>query len=219
MDVTVLLFLSSGLFLGWSLGANDAANVFGTAVGTRMVRFATAAAICGGDLWRRPAVVVQATTSNRVRVTPMLGINPDKVCHIIVKAREFELTRQAHHLFVTLLGAQERLEAVQAAYEDIDALNRLVMARESAGVQSQYDVLRVQIESARLDTRVETSRAAAAETASALAVLVGISDWHPRASGTLRIGNVDADPDSLWERAENEHPLRSEEHTSELQSH
>ena len=46
MDVAVLFFLSSGLFLGWSLGANDAANVFGTAVGTRMVRFATAAAIC-----------------------------------------------------------------------------------------------------------------------------------------------------------------------------
>jgi len=46
MDVAVLFFLSSGLFLGWSLGANDAANVFGTAVGTRMVRFGTAAVIC-----------------------------------------------------------------------------------------------------------------------------------------------------------------------------
>jgi inorganic phosphate transporter, PiT family len=46
VDLTVLLFLTSGLFLGWSLGANDAANVFGTAVGTRMVRFATAAVVC-----------------------------------------------------------------------------------------------------------------------------------------------------------------------------
>ena len=46
MDITVLLFLTSGLFLGWSLGGNDAANVFGTAGGTRMVRFSTAAAIC-----------------------------------------------------------------------------------------------------------------------------------------------------------------------------
>jgi PiT family inorganic phosphate transporter len=39
-------FLSSGLFLGWSLGANDASNVFGTAVGTKMLRFRTAAIYC-----------------------------------------------------------------------------------------------------------------------------------------------------------------------------
>ena len=42
----ILLFLSSGLFLGWSLGANDASNVFGTAVGSRMIRFRTAAIYC-----------------------------------------------------------------------------------------------------------------------------------------------------------------------------
>jgi inorganic phosphate transporter, PiT family len=41
------VFLSSGLFLGWSLGANDAANVFGTAVGTRMISFKKAAIFCG----------------------------------------------------------------------------------------------------------------------------------------------------------------------------
>ncbi len=41
----LLFFLSSGLFLGWSLGANDAANVFGTAVGTRMIKFKVAALI------------------------------------------------------------------------------------------------------------------------------------------------------------------------------
>ena len=39
-------FLSSGLFLGWSLGANDASNVFGTAVGSKMIRFKTAAICC-----------------------------------------------------------------------------------------------------------------------------------------------------------------------------
>lgn len=41
------LFLISGLFLGWSLGAQDASNIFGTAVGTRMVKFRTAAIIAG----------------------------------------------------------------------------------------------------------------------------------------------------------------------------
>ncbi len=43
----LLLFLSSGLFLGWALGANNAANLFGTAVRTRMLRFRTAALVCG----------------------------------------------------------------------------------------------------------------------------------------------------------------------------
>lgn len=38
--------LLGSLFLGWSLGANDAANVFGTAVSARMIRFWTAAVLC-----------------------------------------------------------------------------------------------------------------------------------------------------------------------------
>ncbi|MDQ1297168.1 MAG: inorganic phosphate transporter, PiT family, partial [Bacteroidota bacterium] len=41
----ILLFLTSGLFLGWSLGANDASNVFGSAVGSKMVTFRRAAII------------------------------------------------------------------------------------------------------------------------------------------------------------------------------
>jgi inorganic phosphate transporter, PiT family len=36
----------SGIFLGWTLGANDASNVFGTAVASRMVKFWTAAILC-----------------------------------------------------------------------------------------------------------------------------------------------------------------------------
>ena len=40
-----LLSLSSGLFLGWSLGANDGATIFGTAVGSKMIKFKTAAII------------------------------------------------------------------------------------------------------------------------------------------------------------------------------
>ncbi|MCB0448621.1 MAG: inorganic phosphate transporter [Confluentibacter sp.] len=40
-----LFFLSSGLFLGWTLGANDASNVFGSAVGSKMIRFRQAAIV------------------------------------------------------------------------------------------------------------------------------------------------------------------------------
>jgi len=38
-----MLSLLGGIFLGWSLGANDVANVFGSAVSSRMVKFWTAA--------------------------------------------------------------------------------------------------------------------------------------------------------------------------------
>ena len=41
----ILFFITSGLFLGWSLGANDAANIFGSAVGSRMITFRKAAII------------------------------------------------------------------------------------------------------------------------------------------------------------------------------
>jgi len=37
--------LMAGIFLGWSLGANDAANVFGSAVSSRMLKFWTAAVL------------------------------------------------------------------------------------------------------------------------------------------------------------------------------
>ncbi len=45
MDMATLFFLSSGLFLGWTLGANNMSSVFGTAIGTKMVSFKKAAFI------------------------------------------------------------------------------------------------------------------------------------------------------------------------------
>ena len=38
----IYLLLAAGLFMGWSLGTNDAANAFGTAVSTRVVKYRTA---------------------------------------------------------------------------------------------------------------------------------------------------------------------------------
>lgn len=41
----IYLLLFAGLFMGWSLGTNDAANAFGTAVATRVVSYRTAVSI------------------------------------------------------------------------------------------------------------------------------------------------------------------------------
>jgi PiT family inorganic phosphate transporter len=69
------LGLSSGLFLGWSLGANDAANIFGTAVASRMLRFATAARFCAlfvilGGLVNGPAAMETLGTLGQIDVLP-----------------------------------------------------------------------------------------------------------------------------------------------------
>ena len=66
MDGLFFVYLSSGLFLGWSLGANDAANIFGTAVGTKMLRFRTAAIIASAFIILG-AVFTGAGASNTLR--------------------------------------------------------------------------------------------------------------------------------------------------------
>ncbi len=45
MTLMIYLLLFAGLFMGWSLGTNDAANAFGTAVATRVIKYRTAVII------------------------------------------------------------------------------------------------------------------------------------------------------------------------------
>ena len=62
MEFSILVFLAGGLFLGWALGANDAANVFGTAVGTRMIDLVTVATICSIFVILRAVISGAGTT-------------------------------------------------------------------------------------------------------------------------------------------------------------
>ncbi|MFQ5804259.1 MAG: inorganic phosphate transporter [Candidatus Methylomirabilales bacterium] len=71
----MLGWLSSGLFLGWSLGANDAANIFGTAVASRMVRSSTAATLAAvfvilGGLVNGPAAMATLSEFGQVDTLP-----------------------------------------------------------------------------------------------------------------------------------------------------
>lgn len=70
----IYLLLFAGLFMGWSLGTNDAANAFGTAVATRVVKYRTAViiiailvivgAFIGGE--NNISKVSELSTSNKV---------------------------------------------------------------------------------------------------------------------------------------------------------
>jgi PiT family inorganic phosphate transporter len=72
LDISVWFFISSGLFLGWSLGANNAVGLFGTAVSSKMVRFKVAA-IIGGIFTLLGSVISGAGTTNTL--TNLGGIN------------------------------------------------------------------------------------------------------------------------------------------------
>jgi PiT family inorganic phosphate transporter len=61
----------SGIFLGWSLGSNDASNVFGTAVASRMVRFWTAAILCSLFVILGAAFEGQQGMETYQRLSPM----------------------------------------------------------------------------------------------------------------------------------------------------
>jgi PiT family inorganic phosphate transporter len=63
-----MLSLLGGIFLGWSLGANDAANVFGTAVSSKMVRFRTAAVLAA------VFVIIGAVISGRAGIMTLKGL-------------------------------------------------------------------------------------------------------------------------------------------------
>ena len=64
-----MVSILGGIFLGWSLGANDASNVFGSAVTSKMVRFRTAALLCAGFVllgaWLEGAAGIKTQTTSK----------------------------------------------------------------------------------------------------------------------------------------------------------
>lgn len=64
----IYLLLAAGLFMGWSLGTNDAANAFGTAVATRVVKYRTAVIIIAA------MVLVGAVTLGHQNITKLSNI-------------------------------------------------------------------------------------------------------------------------------------------------
>src|SRR5262249_5781864 len=65
-------------------------------------------------------------------------------------------------------------------------LRNVVAGREQGGMASRYDVLRLEIELAGLAAKVEVARADVSDRSGNLAALLGLQNWRPQASGSLK---------------------------------
>lgn len=70
--------LSGGLYLGWALGANDAANVFGTAVASRIITFRKASILCS------IAIIIGATLQGEGGIHTLSGLTTQTHMSLLV---------------------------------------------------------------------------------------------------------------------------------------
>jgi len=108
--------------------------------------------------------------------------------------------------FASLLSRQEQLQIVQDSLANMDRIQGLVRARASAGDRSQYEVLRVELETESLRVEVMNASADVDDTSGQLAALLGFPGWQPRGIGPLTAGDVSTDVATLWTTAEQRRP-------------
>jgi PiT family inorganic phosphate transporter len=109
-----MVSLLGGVFLGWSLGANDAANVFGTAVSSRMLRFGTAAVLAS------VFVIVGALVEGQAAVDTLKGLTRMSLDQAVLASVAAAVTVTA----MTLLGQPvSTSQAVVGAILGIGLLN------------------------------------------------------------------------------------------------
>lgn len=70
-----LIFFIGALFLGWSLGRNNLSNLFGTAVGTRMISLKTAIILSIIFIFLGAFFSGQATTSSVLRLSELTSVS------------------------------------------------------------------------------------------------------------------------------------------------
>lgn len=112
-----------------------------------------------------------------------------------------DVAAEARRLFVQLLRAQAQVETLQAVGADLERIEQIVSGRVDAGVASQYDLLRVRVETSGRRTQLGEARAALDAARADVGALAGEPAWRPAATGSLHALGVPADEAALWEQA------------------
>ena len=108
--------------------------------------------------------------------------------------------------FASLLARQEQLRVVQESLAQLRQVQQMVTARAAAGDRSQYDVLRVDVETESLRIQVMNAATDVDDVSGQLASLLALPGWSPRAIGTLDAGGTSTDVEQLWQAAERRRP-------------
>ncbi len=103
------------------------------------------------------------------------------------------LAAEAGAAYVALLAAQEKVVLLAAVNEELARLRNIVAGREASGMASRYDLARLDVELGGARARLDEARAEVSDRSGALAALLGLRDWRPRAAGSLRPLALDAE--------------------------
>ena len=110
-----MLYISAAVYLGWSLGANDASNVFGSAVASRMLKFQTAAILASAF------VLLGAVLEGQAGIETLKALTPFTLQLAVVSS----VAAAATVTMMTLLGLPvSTSQAVVGAILGIGFLNR-----------------------------------------------------------------------------------------------
>nr|WP_276600091.1 MULTISPECIES: TolC family protein [unclassified Nannocystis] len=123
-----------------------------------------------------------------------------------LKANYHELAYEARELFIELQADQARVKVLDEALADLARLEGIVGARKQSGVETDYDTLRINVETSTWKARRAEEEAAAQDTAGRLGVLLGIPSWYPAAEGELRQMGLRGDADQMWPDVEKSQP-------------
>ncbi|MDX2169905.1 MAG: TolC family protein [Deltaproteobacteria bacterium] len=117
-----------------------------------------------------------------------------------------ELRLKVRQAFTTLLARQDELGVLEDSLAELTRVQTIVRGRAAAGDRSRYDVMRIEVQTRTLQVEVANLHTDITDAAGQLAALLGAPGWQPRASGSLKPGDVPTEVDQLWETAQRRRP-------------
>ena len=123
-----------------------------------------------------------------------------------VRSNFHDLAHEARARFVELQAAQERVEILDEAIVDLGRVQNVIVERKRSGVETEYDSVRIAIETSSWKARRAEEEAQAQDIAGRLGILLGVPSWYPRAEGDLKELGIHGDPDQMWPEIERTQP-------------